>query len=102
MSTLSIEEIFSHLGLQSSAPNPGVYNGKWSGSGDLLTSKNPATGTILGTVQSGTVDEYENTIKLMRQAKKNWMETLAPIRGEDIITDLLFNIKHLYSYFMFQ
>jgi aldehyde dehydrogenase family 7 protein A1 len=67
------------LGLQEQA-NPGVYNGQWKGSGELITSFNPATNEPIATVRQGTVADYDETVEKMTKAQKSWMSTPAPKR----------------------
>ena len=62
--------------------NAGVYNGKWSGSGELLTSYNPATGKPIARVRQATEAEYEECVTSMESARKSWAEMPAPARGE--------------------
>ena len=42
------QRALSELGLQKE--NPGVYHGRWGGSGPVVESLNPATGEVLGRV----------------------------------------------------
>ncbi len=63
--------------------NLGAYYGRWSGdSNSTNTQVNPATGEVLGTVQFGTVTDYENAVKAMDAVKSEWANTPAPVRGE--------------------
>lgn len=48
--------ILNALDLPTNAEIPGVYDGAWGGSGDLLESKCPTTGEVLGQVK--TVRRY--------------------------------------------
>jgi aldehyde dehydrogenase family 7 protein A1 len=68
------------LGL--AAENQGVFNGKWSGSGDWFTSVNPATNEPIARVRGGTVAEYQACIAAMDAAKPAWAAMPAPVRGE--------------------
>ncbi|KAF9100031.1 Alpha-aminoadipic semialdehyde dehydrogenase [Mortierella sp. GBA35] len=72
--------IFDQLDLQ--FDNKGVFNGKWGGSGPFVESINPADGSVLGRVQTGTVQELDETLKKMEDIKVMWRETPAPKRGE--------------------
>jgi hypothetical protein len=47
-SSTLVRRVFKDLGLKDE--NPGVYNGRWGGSGELVESINPATGEVLGRV----------------------------------------------------
>ncbi|XP_014246459.1 alpha-aminoadipic semialdehyde dehydrogenase [Cimex lectularius] len=62
--------------------NLGVYNGSWSGSGELLTSYCPANGKPIAQVQQGNVNDYEKTMEKMQDAWETWVELPAPKRGE--------------------
>ncbi|RKP23587.1 alpha-aminoadipic semialdehyde dehydrogenase-like protein [Syncephalis pseudoplumigaleata] len=72
--------VLQELGLKDE--NPGVYNGRWTGSGQLVESVNPATGEVLGRVSAGTMSELDETLKAMEAAKHQWREMPAPQRGE--------------------
>lgn len=62
--------------------NHGVFNGQWGGSGDLVTSVNPATGEEIARVRVGTPGDYETTLAAMEDAKKVWQSTPMVKRGE--------------------
>lgn len=44
--------ILNALDLPTNAEIPGVYDGTWGGTGDLLESKCPTTGEVLGRVKT--------------------------------------------------
>lgn len=44
--------VLSALGLSTDAPIPGVYDGKWGGSGPLVESHCPTTGEVIARVQT--------------------------------------------------
>ena len=44
--------ILNALDLPTSTEIPGVYDGAWGGSGDLLESRCPTTGEVLGRVKT--------------------------------------------------
>lgn len=70
------------LGLSSSV-NAGVYDGQsWKANGEVITSVNPATGESIGSVQTGTVEDYNRCVAAGRQAYSAWSTTPAPRRGE--------------------
>ena len=52
--TTAVKEIFSGLGLPTASEViiPGVFNGKWGGSGPVIESVDPATNKIILRVQS--------------------------------------------------
>ncbi|PVU96678.1 hypothetical protein BB559_002298 [Furculomyces boomerangus] len=83
-SKTGISSILSQLDLQPNSSNEfqGVYNGKWTGNGELVDSVSPATGETLGRVRFGSVSDLQETLALMDSAKKIWRELPAPKRGE--------------------
>uniref|UniRef100_A0A3Q2U667 aldehyde dehydrogenase (NAD(+)) n=1 Tax=Fundulus heteroclitus TaxID=8078 RepID=A0A3Q2U667_FUNHE len=68
------------LGL--SEDNPGVYNGSWGGSGEVVTSYCPANNEPIARVTQATLAEYEETVQKAREAWKVWADIPAPKRGE--------------------
>merc|ERR1711962_488729 len=62
--------------------NLGVYNGKWTGNGELVTSYCPANGKPIAQVTTGTVQDYDSCVKEAQEAWKVWAATTAPQRGE--------------------
>lgn len=62
--------------------NKGVYNGSWTGSGEVRNMVSPATDEVLGQVQFGTPAEYEATVAEMDKVKARWAALPAPVRGE--------------------
>ena len=74
----------SELGL--SDYNQGVFNGEWKGNGPEIKSYSPTTNEEIATIKTGTSDDYESCISSMDEAKKIWMNTPAPKRGEIVRT----------------
>ncbi|KAJ2712188.1 Alpha-aminoadipic semialdehyde dehydrogenase [Coemansia spiralis] len=68
------------LGLDSY--NLGVYDGAWSGNGDVVESINPATGDVIGAVQQASASDLDKTLQHAVKAAKAWREVPAPKRGE--------------------
>merc|ERR1712038_185585 len=68
------------LGL--SADNKGVFNGSWSGSGEVYTSVSPINNEPIARVTRGTLADYEATVKAANEAWESWVEIPAPQRGE--------------------
>ena len=69
------------LGIE--AENSGAYNGEWlKCSGELLESKNPATGEVIATVRQATTAEYEACVEAAHEAFLRWRNEPAPRRGE--------------------
>ncbi|WRT70538.1 uncharacterized protein IL334_007536 [Kwoniella shivajii] len=60
----------------------GVFDGKWKGSGEILISKCPATGEVLGKVQGASVSETQDAIAASLEASKLVRRMPAPKRGE--------------------
>jgi hypothetical protein len=65
-------QFLKELGLEEE--NPGVYCGKWAGSGELLTSYNPSTGKHIARVRQATAEEYEACLAAMESGRKAWAE----------------------------
>jgi aldehyde dehydrogenase family 7 member A1 len=62
--------------------NKGVYNGEWSGHGEIVKSIDPATNEVIAEVQTGNVQDLEECIKISDDAYKQWRNLPAPYRGE--------------------
>lgn len=62
--------------------NPGVFNGTWGGSGELVKSRTPITGEELPAVRTGTAAEYGETVEKMNAVQREWRSLPAPARGE--------------------
>ena len=74
--------VLSRLGLSSSSPLAGVYDGTWSASGALHASINPATGEEIAQVQQASKEDVERTIVKAREAYRGWRNVAPPKRGE--------------------
>ncbi|XP_005094317.1 alpha-aminoadipic semialdehyde dehydrogenase [Aplysia californica] len=83
------------LGL--SSKNQGVYNGKWCGSGEEITTYCPANNQPIAQVITGSPSDYENSIQLTRAAWEQWADIPGPQRGEIVrqIGDAFREKKHL-------
>lgn len=68
------------LGLQ--RVNKGVYNGEWSGNGEITKSVDPATNEVIAEVQNGSTEDLENCLRTADDAYKHWRNLPAPFRGE--------------------
>merc|ERR1712088_555350 len=73
-------DFLKELGLAET--NLGVYNGKWTGSGELVTSYCPANGKPIAQVTTGTVADYNGCVEEAEKAWKVWAGVTAPKRGE--------------------
>jgi len=63
---------------------PGVYDGEWKGSGDVLQSVCPATGEILANVRSASPAELHGALERTKEAYVYLRSLPAPRRGEII------------------
>jgi len=74
-------DFLKELGIEKE--NSGAYHGEWlATSGDLLESRNPATGEVLATVRLGSAEDYEACVGAAHEAFLRWREVPAPARGE--------------------
>uniref|UniRef100_A0A224XLS1 aldehyde dehydrogenase (NAD(+)) n=1 Tax=Panstrongylus lignarius TaxID=156445 RepID=A0A224XLS1_9HEMI len=62
--------------------NNGVYNGKWSGNGKVVTTVCPANGHPIAEIRQGNQSDYEECVKAAQEAWKIWADIPAPKRGE--------------------
>ncbi|KAF4528730.1 hypothetical protein B566_EDAN008996 [Ephemera danica] len=62
--------------------NQGVYDGKWSGSGELVTSICPANGQPIAQVRQGSVSDYNRCVDAAKEAWQMWADIPAPKRGD--------------------
>jgi len=62
--------------------NAGVYNGKWFGSGDVYTTVSPSNNKPIARIRGGTAADYDECIKSMQAAMKEWQNTPMPKRGD--------------------
>src|SRR5690349_12759060 len=72
--------ILRKLGL--SEENPGVFCGRWMGSGKLVKSISPIDGKLLACVCTAKAEEYEQAIRAASSAFQQWQLLPAPKRGE--------------------
>jgi aldehyde dehydrogenase (NAD+) len=76
------ERIFRALGLKKRLAGCSA-GGEWfASSGDLLESRNPATGEVLARIEQASAADYEKLLKRAGQAFLSWRELPAPKRGE--------------------
>ncbi|KAK9504421.1 hypothetical protein O3M35_010756 [Rhynocoris fuscipes] len=73
-------KFLQELGLEKC--NNGVYNGKWSGNGKVVTSICPANGRPIAQIRQGNILDYEECVKASLEAWKIWADMPAPKRGE--------------------
>jgi Aldehyde dehydrogenase family len=70
------------LGLERT--NAGVFDGKWSGSGPIVKSVDPATGLVIAEVKTGTTEDLEACVRSATAAYEEWKNIPAPQRGDII------------------
>jgi aldehyde dehydrogenase (NAD+) len=76
----STAALLKRLGLKS--VNPGVFCGKWLGSGEVVHSVSPIDGQKLGSIRQSTSAEYELAMRRAIEAFQKWQTIPAPRRGE--------------------
>src|SRR5438045_4605667 len=64
--------------------NPGVFDGKWGGAGEVVEQVSPIDGKPIGRVRLATADDYERALDRAQQAFLKWRTVPAPVRGETI------------------
>jgi aldehyde dehydrogenase family 7 protein A1 len=76
--------------------NQGVYTGKWSGSGEEITSYNPASNEPIAKIKTASLGDYEKAIEACKESWNVWADIPAPQRGEIVrqIGDKLRQKKH--------
>ncbi|KAK0084177.1 hypothetical protein PV325_007483 [Microctonus aethiopoides] len=62
--------------------NPGLFDGRWGGSGKVIESISPANGKIIAHVRESTPQEAINAVTEARRAWPQWALLPAPARGE--------------------
>lgn len=64
--------------------NVGAYfDGKWQTTGtEILKSINPATEEVISVTKSASIEDYENAMKGMVEARAQWAKVPMPKRGE--------------------
>jgi aldehyde dehydrogenase (NAD+) len=92
---MTATQILDSLGVHSS--NSGAYAGTWlAGSGDAVTSNNPASGAALSVVNMADMTEYESVVASSTETFSRWRQLPAPARGEFVrlIGNALRDNKH--------
>ncbi|KZC12794.1 PREDICTED: putative aldehyde dehydrogenase family 7 member A1 homolog [Dufourea novaeangliae] len=78
--------------------NPGLYDGRWGGSGKVIESISPSTGKVIAKVRTSIPQEVRNAITEAHKAWPQWASLPAPTRGEivrQIGDELRNNLKPL-------
>ena len=52
------------------------YDGKWQGSGEVFKCINPSTEGLISTTKGASLEDYENAVKGMMDAKAQWAKVL--------------------------
>jgi aldehyde dehydrogenase (NAD+) len=79
--TPAITALLRELGIE--PEHLGAYDGKWiETSGELLESRNPATGEVIARVKQSSAADYERCANSAHAAFLKWREVPAPKRGE--------------------
>ncbi|EMD37008.1 hypothetical protein CERSUDRAFT_114907 [Gelatoporia subvermispora B] len=74
--------VLNALDIASENELPGVYDGQWGGSGDVLESVCPTTGEVLARVRSASPEELHTALEKSKEAYKFFRSVPAPRRGE--------------------
>ena len=77
-----MQSVLEKLGL--SDENPGVFHGKWSGSGAKIDKISPIDGRRLAGVHTASEDDYNTAITRAHEAFLKWRVTPGPVRGETV------------------
>ena len=81
MHTKNLAVILERLGIQNQSLGCSTGN-HWFGSGDLIESYSPIDGSKLGSVTTGTIEDYEYLQDAMEVAFLEFRQLPAPKRGE--------------------
>ena len=75
------EKILERFGLEGELPGAGT--GSWSqGEGELLESRSPIDGRVIGRVRCAAPSDYEKVVSQAVKAFEKWRQIPAPKRGE--------------------
>jgi aldehyde dehydrogenase (NAD+) len=77
-----MQPLFEKLDL--SDENPGVFHGKWGGSGAKIDKISPIDGRRLAGVHTASEDDYNTTVTRAHEAFLKWRVTPGPVRGETV------------------
>ncbi len=79
-----MNQLLSKLGLDSTQPNPGGFDGEWFGSGPTLDVFTPIDGSKIASVRQINAAEYDRVARRAAAAFDAWRMVPAPQRGEVI------------------
>lgn len=79
---IRFKEILERLGIEE--VNPGVSTGaEWiETNGNISSSQSPVDGSLIASVKTATIEDYELVMEKAQEAFKTWREVPAPQRGE--------------------
>ncbi len=78
---MSIKTILKNLAVEPKQKGCST-GGQWMGSGSEIAAVSPVDGSLLGNVQTATVEDYENLIERAEHAFLSFRKIPAPQRGE--------------------
>src|SRR6056300_463416 len=78
---MSIKSILKNLAVEPKQKGCST-GGQWMGSGSEIAAVSPVDGSLLGNVQTATVEDYENLIERAEHAFLSFRKIPAPQRGE--------------------
>tara|TARA_A100001011_G_scaffold400513_1_gene515775 strand:+ start:22350 stop:23882 length:1533 start_codon:yes stop_codon:yes gene_type:complete len=78
---MEIKKILKNLGIQSDQKGCSA-GGLWMGSGSKISSYSPVDNTLLGKLETASLEDYENIIQKAENAFLNFRKIPAPKRGE--------------------
>src|SRR2546430_11822187 len=64
--------------------NPGVFDGTWNSTGEVVDQTSPINGKTIAKVRLATAADYERAIQRAQEAFLKWRTVPAPVRGETI------------------
>lgn len=68
-----IQEICETFGFpQDGSPIAGVFNGKWSGAGPVIESRDPSTNTLIARIKTATEADFSSSLSEIREAQQQW------------------------------
>ena len=77
-----MQSVLKKLGL--AEDNPGVFFGKWCGSGAKIDKISPIDGKKIASFRTASAEEYEAAIARAHEAFLKWRVTPGPVRGETV------------------
>lgn len=78
------KKVAQQLGLSSENPGICCAQGSWHGSGEVIESRSPIDGSLLGKVTTANPADYERAAAAAQSGFYHWREVPAPQRGQII------------------